>query len=84
MVQTAPLIYPAGAFAASPVSLSLTGHPVPYLTYLVFGFYNLPTTASRALATDAALVLVFMVLVLLVSARVIVNRTQRHSEARRR
>jgi phosphate transport system permease protein len=81
--ETAPLIYTAGAFASSPVSFSLTGHPVPYLTYLVFGFFNLPSNTSRYVAYDAALVLVVLVLLLLIAARLIVNRTQRHAEGRR-
>jgi phosphate transport system permease protein len=81
--ETAPLIYTAGAFADSPVSVSLTHHPVPYLTFLVYGFYTLPENAAHYLAYDAALVLVVLVLVLLVSARLIVNRTQRYAEGRR-
>ena len=81
--ETAPLIYTAGAFADSPVSVSLTHHPVPYLTFLVYGFYTLPESAAHYLAYDAALVLVVLVLVLLVSARLIVNRTQRYAEGRR-
>jgi phosphate transport system permease protein len=80
--ETAPLVYTAGAFASSPISFALTGHPVPYLTYLVYGFFNLPSAASKAVAYDAALVLVVMVLMLLVSARLIVNRTQRFAEGR--
>jgi phosphate transport system permease protein len=81
--ETAPLIYTAGAFADSPVSVSLTHHPVPYLTFLVYGFYTLPENASHYLAYDAGLVLVVLVLVLLVAARLIVNRTQHYAEGRR-
>jgi len=81
--ETAPLIYTAGAFADSPVSVSLTHHPVPYLTFLVYGFYTLPSNASHYLAYDAGLVLVVLVLLLLVSARLLVNRTQRYAEGRR-
>ena len=81
--ETAPLIYTAGAFADSPVSVSLTHHPVPYLTYLVYGFYTLPSNTSHYLAYDAGLVLVVLVLVLLVAARIIVNRTQHYAEGRR-
>jgi len=81
--ETAPLIYTAGAFADSPVSVSLTHHPVPYLTYLVYGFYTLPENASHYLAYDAGLVLVVLVLMLLVAARIIVNRTQHYAEGRR-
>jgi len=81
--ETAPLIYTAGAFADSPVSVSLTHHPVPYLTFLVFGFYTLPSSASHYLAYDAGLILVVLVLLLLVGARLIVNRTQHYAEGRR-
>jgi phosphate transport system permease protein len=81
--ETAPLIYTAGAFADSPISLAFTHHPVPYLTFLVYGFYTLPENSSHYLAYDAGLVLVVMVLLLLVGARLIVNRTQHYSEGRR-
>lgn len=81
--ETAPLIYTAGNFADSPVSLALTHHPVPYLTYLVYGFYDFPSNAAHYLAYDAAMVLVVLVLALLVTARIIVNRTQRYAESRR-
>jgi phosphate transport system permease protein len=81
--ETAPLIYTAGAFADSPVSVSLTHHPVPYLTFLVYGFYTLPENASHYLAYDAGLILVVLVLLLLVAARLIVNRTQHFAEGRR-
>ena len=81
--ETAPLIYTAGAFADSPVSVSLTHHPVPYLTFLVYGFYTLPENASHYLAYDAGLILVVLVLLLLVAARLIVNRTQHYAEGRR-
>ena len=81
--ETAPLIYTAGAFASSPVSFSLTGHPVPYLTYLVFGFFNLPNNSAHYIAFDAALVLVVLVLLLLIAARLLVSRTQRYAEGRR-
>lgn len=81
--ETAPLIYTAGAFADSPVSASLLHHPVPYLTFLVYGFYTLPSNASHYLAYDAALVLVVLVLLLLVGARLVVNRTQHYAEGRR-
>ena len=79
--ETAPLIYTAGAFADSPVSVALTHHPVPYLTFLVYGFYTLPENQAHYLAYDAAFILVIMVLLLLVAARLLVNRTQRHTEA---
>jgi phosphate transport system permease protein len=81
--ETAPLIYTAGAQASSTVQFSLIHHAVPYLTYLVFTDFNQPQASAHYLANDAALVLVVMVLVLLVSARLIVRRTQRFGEGRR-
>jgi phosphate transport system permease protein len=81
--ETAPLIYTAGAQASSTVQFSLIHHAVPYLTYLVFTDFNQPQASAHYLANDAALVLVAMVLVLLVSARLIVRRTQRFGEGRR-
>ncbi len=62
-------------------------HPLrgfPYLTYPVFTFYNQPSNEAHYLAYDAALILVIIVLVLLVASRIIVARTQRHSESRGR
>ena len=56
----------------------------PYLTYPVFTFYNQPNVEAHYLAYDAALLLVVIVLVLLVVSRIIVARTQRHSESRGR
>jgi phosphate transport system permease protein len=79
--ETAPLIYTAGNSANAPLSLGLTNHEVPYLTYLVFNFYTLPEKSAQYLAYDAAFVLVVMVLLLLVAARLLVNRTQRYAEA---
>jgi phosphate transport system permease protein len=82
--ETAPLIYTAGYLPASSASLSLTHHAVPYLTYLVFNFFDLPQKQSNYLAYDAALLLLVLVLFLLVASRLIVNRTQRYSEGGRR
>ncbi len=56
----------------------------PYLTYPVYTFYNQPNAEAHYLAYDAALLLVIIVLVLLAVSRVIVARTQRHSEGVRR
>jgi phosphate transport system permease protein len=81
--ETAPLIYTAGAQADAPVTLHLTNHAVPYLTYLVFGFYNLPSNESHYIAYDAAVILIVIVLILLIAARIIVSRTQRYTEGGR-
>ena len=62
---------------------SLTHAQFPYLTYVVFTYYNAPETQYHYLSYDAALILVVIVLLLLVSSRIVVARTQRHSESAR-
>ncbi|HEX4434700.1 MAG TPA: phosphate ABC transporter permease PstA [Acidimicrobiales bacterium] len=79
--ETAPLLYTAGFSNTLPHSL--TGSQFPYLTYIVFTFYNDPSVQKHYLAYDAALILVVIVLLLLVASRIVVNRTQRHSESAR-
>jgi len=79
--ETAPLIYTAGFAPTLPHSL--THAQFPYLTYVVFAYYNAPETQYHYLAFDAALILVVIVLLLLVSSRIIVARTQRHAESAR-
>ena len=79
--ETAPLIYTAGFSPTLPHSL--THAQFPYLTYVVFQYYNAPETQYHYLAFDAALILVVIVLLLLVASRILVNRTQRHSESAR-
>ena len=76
--ETAPLIYTAGFSNSLPHSL--THAEFPYLTYVVFSFYDSPITNYHYLAYDAALILVVIVLLLLVASRVVVARTQRHAE----
>jgi len=80
--ETAPLIYTAGFSNTLPHAL--TGSQFPYLTYVVFSFYNDPSPQKNYLSYDAALILVVIVLLLLVSSRIIVARTQRHAEGARR
>jgi phosphate transport system permease protein len=79
--ETAPLIYTAGFSNTLPHSL--THAQFPYLTYVVFTFYNDPSTQKHYLSYDAALILVVIVLLLLVASRIVVSRTQRHSESAR-
>jgi phosphate transport system permease protein len=78
--ETAPLLLTAGWTNQLP-SFHLINQPVAYLTYPVYTFYNDPSHHAQVLSYDAALLLIVLVLGLLVSARVIVARTQRHSEA---
>ena len=79
--ETAPLIYTAGFSYTLPHSL--THSQFPYLTYVVFNYYNDATVQKNYLSYDAALILVVIVLILLVTSRIIVARTQRHSESAR-
>jgi phosphate transport system permease protein len=79
--ETAPLIYTANF--ANTVPHSLTHASFPYLTYVVFSFYDSSQVEYHYLAYDAALILVVMVLILLVASRIIVSRTQRHAEGAR-
>ena len=80
--ETAPLLYTAGATNNLP-TFSLLHQPVAYLTYYVWTDYNQPSNEAHYVSYDAALILVVMVLVMLILARVIVARTQRHSERSR-
>jgi phosphate transport system permease protein len=79
--ETAPLIYTAGFGNSLPHSL--THAQFPYLTYVVFNFYDQPNVQSHYLAYDGALILIVIVLLLLVASRIIVARTQRHAEGSR-
>ncbi len=79
--ETAPLIYTANFAPTLPHSL--THGSFPYLTYVVFSYYNAPQQNYHYLSYDAALILVVLVLLLLVASRVIVARTQRHAEGAR-
>ncbi len=79
--ETAPLIYTAGFSNTLPHSALHA--EFPYLTYVVFTFYNDPSVQKNYLSYDAALILVVIVMILLVASRIIVARTQRHSESAR-
>ena len=77
--ETAPLLYTAG-FSNSMPSLSLTHSPISYLTYAVWEFYNYPSNTFVHLSYDAALILVVLVLLLIITARLIVSLTQKYTE----
>ena len=79
--ETAPLLYTAGFSNAYP-SGALVHEPVGYLTYAVYTFYNEPGAPARALASDAALILVAIVVVLILASRLLVRLTQRHAPDR--
>jgi phosphate transport system permease protein len=79
--ETAPLIYTVGF--ANTLPHHLTHAEFPYLTYVVWNFYDAPNVQYHYLAYDAALILVVIVLLLLIASRIIVARTQRHAEGAR-
>jgi phosphate transport system permease protein len=79
--ETAPLLYTAG-FSNSMPSGALTHAPIGYLTYAVWSFFDESTPGAVALAHDAALILIVLVLALILLARLIVRLTQRHSPER--
>jgi phosphate transport system permease protein len=78
--ETAPLLLTAGFTNQNP-TLSLIHQPIAYLTYPVYNFYNSPSAHGIQLSYDAALLLIVLVLLLLISARILVARTQRNTEA---
>ena len=77
--ETAPLLLTAGWSEAEP-TLTLTQHPVGFLTYAIFNFWDLGTKTSLDLSYDAALILLVFVLLIIVAGRVIIARSRRHSE----
>ncbi len=77
--ETAPLLYTASWSDRFPTT-QLTHANVPFLTYPVWTFYNLPSSSAHRLAAEAALILIVMVVVLIVLSRIVVARTQRHTE----
>lgn len=80
--ETAPLLYTAGATNDLP-NWQLIHHPISYLTYYVWTDWNQPLASLHYISYDASLILLVMILTLLVLSRVIVSRTQRHSESAR-
>jgi len=80
--ETAPLLYTAGWFTGTPRA-ALLHQPIGYLTYPVWTFWDYPSNQAHYLAFDAALILLVLVLLFLMVARFIVNRTQRYAETRR-
>ncbi len=79
--ETAPLIYTAFWSNGYPTG-ALLHQPVGYLTYATWSFYDDPSTAVRALAFDASLLLVVVVLALIAISRLVVRRAQRYSPER--
>ncbi len=82
--ETAPLIYTAGWTNALPGAALTNSNGFAYLTYPVYSFYNYPSQQAHYLSYDAAFLLMILILILLVASRILVARTQRHTEARAR
>jgi phosphate transport system permease protein len=79
--ETAPLLYTAGWANTNP-SGALIHAPVGYLTYAAYKFYDDPSAVFQALASDAALILLVIVIALIASARLVVRLTQRYAPNR--
>jgi phosphate transport system permease protein len=77
--ETAPLLLTAGWSESEP-TMTLTQHPVGFLTYAIFNFWDLGTPGAVALSYDAALILLVFVFLLIVVGRVIVAYSRRHAE----
>jgi phosphate transport system permease protein len=77
--ETAPLLFTAGWNEQDP-SLTLTHSPVGFLTYAIWGFWDMPSKTSVDLAYDAALILLVLVLLLILIGRVIVAYSRRNAE----
>jgi phosphate transport system permease protein len=79
--ETAPLLYTAGSSTTYPTA-ALIHSPVGYLTSAVWTDYESPFPVQHALANDAALILVVLVVALIVGSRLIVRATQRYAPNR--
>jgi phosphate transport system permease protein len=77
--ETAPLLYTAGWSQANP-SLALTDHPIGFLTYAIFNFWDSGTTSGLILSYDAALILLVIVLLIILLGRIIIAVARRNSE----
>ncbi len=76
--ETAPLIYTAGWSNFNP-NFQLVKNPVAYLTYVVWTYLNEPYNAAHQLAYTAALLLVFIVLILHVLVRMLQRDGAKHA-----
>lgn len=66
--ETAPLLYTANFTPDNP-TLQLTQHPVPYLTYVIYDYIQLPGDKAHALANAAAAVTLILLVVLIAAGR---------------
>ncbi|HEY6480173.1 MAG TPA: PstA family ABC transporter permease [Streptosporangiaceae bacterium] len=77
--ETAPLLYTAGGGEGTP-SLALTNHPIGFLTYDIFTFWDSGTVSGLILSYDAALILLVFVLVIILLGRAVIALARRNSE----
>src|SRR3984957_20483849 len=77
--ETAPLLLTAGWTDSDP-TMTLTQHPVGFLTYAIWSFWDLGTKSSLALSYDAALLLLVFVLLLILIGRALVAFSRRNAE----
>jgi phosphate transport system permease protein len=77
--ETAPLLYTAGWNDTNP-SASLTDHPIGFLTYPIWSFFDSPVPALQVLSYDAALLLFVFVLLIIIAGRVIIAFSRRNAE----
>jgi phosphate transport system permease protein len=77
--ETAPLLYTAGGGEGTP-SLALTNHPVGFLTYDIFTFWDSGTASGLILSYDAALILLVFVLIIILLGRAVIALARRNSE----
>jgi phosphate transport system permease protein len=82
--ETAPLLFTAEFSDGTWTGALIHAHGFGYLTYVVYIFWDTASKKANYLSYDAALILIVLVLVLLISARIIVARTQRFAEGARR
>jgi phosphate transport system permease protein len=77
--ETAPLLYTAGWSGFNPTA-QLTDHPIGFLTYPIWAFFDSTVPALQALSYDAALILFVFVLLIIVAGRLIIAFSRRHAE----
>ncbi len=82
--ETAPLLFTANFSNTLWTGAFIHSHGFGYLTYVAYTFWSYPSKHANDLSYDAGLILIVLVLLLLVTARLIVARTQRFAESRGR
>lgn len=76
--ETAPLLYTAG-FSPSDPTASLTGHPIGYLTYVIYDSIQLPGARQHQLANAAAAVTLILLVVLIAIGRVFAHQSAKRT-----